>query len=350
VRPAAQGIRLPELPAMQWLNSTPLSAEDFAGRALLVDFWDYSSVHCLRTLPYLKSWHERYRDRGLIVVGVHSPEFPFAREAGNVERAVARLSVPYAVALDSEFHTWQAFQNRYWPARYLFDAAAALRYYHFGEGDYEPCEYAIQECLSEIHPGSAWPVPLPPLRPEDRPGTECLGATPELYLGLERGRLGNAERAAAAEIVRFLLPGRREPDRVYALGPWRTELKHLESVGTEPAAMHLRYTAVEVNLVMASADGPAVEVEIAVDGEALPADRRGEDVSQAASGTTLVRVAEPRMYRLVRDREHGTHDLRLAVEAPGLRAYAFTFVSCVAPDAGTLGATDDDSPPGASTR
>ncbi len=331
MRPKAAGIRAPEFPPMPWLNTSPLALADLSGRALLVDFWDYTCGNCLRAVPYLKSWHGRYAERGLVLVGVHTPEFPFGCELENVERAVTQLALPYPVAVDSDFLTWQAFHNRCWPANYLFDAAGVLRYYHFGEGDYVACERAIQECLSELDPEREWPPPLAPLRPEDRPGAVLLRATPSLYLGLERGRLGNAGRTATGEARVFTLPGRRRADRIYAAGSWRTELTHLESVEAAPAALHLRYSAIEVDLIMASARAEPIEVEIAVDGRPLPVAERGEDTTSTPSGATLACVGTPRLYRLVRHAEHGTHDLRLGVEAPGLRAYAFAFASCVAP-------------------
>lgn len=334
MKPIVDGIRAPEFPAMRWLNSPPLRLSDLKGRVLMVDFWSYTCVNSLRALPYSGAWHERYGEVGLVLVGVHAPEFPFAREVENVERSVAELEVRYPVALDNDFHAWQAFHNHYWPARYLFDARGVLRYFHFGEGDYEESERAIQECLSEIHTDPAWPEPLAPLRPEDRPGVVCRPATPELYLGLERGHLGNSETAGAGETRAFELPGRRDSDRVCAQGPWRTELKYLESAGGGPAALHVRYSALEVNLVLAPAGEP-IEIELAQDGLPLAAEDRGADASATPSGAAVVRVTHPRLYRLVKNREFGAHDLRVGVDRPGLRAYQFSFVSCADPSGGS---------------
>lgn len=334
MRPATPGIRAPEFPPMPWLNSEPLRVADLAGRALLVEFWDYTSLHSLRTLPYVSRWHERYHDSGLVVAGVHTPEFPFAREEGHVARALARLGVAHPVALDNEFLAWQAFHNRYWPSRYLFDAGGTLRYYHYGEGDYRESELAIQECLGEVSPGRDWPAPLPPIHAEDRPGLVRLPATPELYLGLERGGPANPERAAVGETTDLALPARRDPDRVYIEGPWLAELRYLESAGPGPGALHLRYTAAEVHLILAPGGAEPVEVEVTVDGAVPAAAERGEPGRETASGAALVRVDEPRLYRLLRHDGSGTHELRLAVERPGLRAYAFTFVAGAAPAAG----------------
>jgi len=334
VKPEIDGLRLPEFPALEWLHSPPLRAAQLKGRAVLVTFWDYASVHCLRVLPYLRAWNERYAALGLTVVAVHAPEFPFAQNRERVVKAAAELDIPYAVALDPDFLAWQAFRNRFWPSTYLFDAAGALRYYHFGEGDYEACERAIQECLHEIRPEEAWPELLLPFRPEDRPGAEFLRATPQINLGVERGRIANADGARVGETSRLALPGRRDPDLVYAEGAWRHELSHLESAEASPASLQVRYTAVEVNLVAQAPDGETIEAEIGQDGLPLADVDRGEDARVADSGATYVAISEPRLYRLVRNHVYATRDLRLAADRPGLRVYALTFVSGAPPPAG----------------
>jgi thiol-disulfide isomerase/thioredoxin len=333
VKPEVEGLRLPEFPALEWLHSAPLRAAQLKGRAVLVTFWDYASVHCLRVLPYLRAWNERYAELGLTVIAVHSPEFPFAKDRERVIHAAAELDIPYAVALDPDFLAWQAFRNRFWPSTYLFDISGALRYFHFGEGDYEACEHAIQECLTEIHPEHAWPELLMPFRPEDRPGAEHLRATPQINLGVERGRIANADLARVGESGRLTLPGRRNPDVLYAEGAWRHELPCLESTEASPASLHVRYTAVEVNLVAEAPAGTTIEVEIGQDGEPLDAMDRGEDAVAAESGATFVPVSVPRLYRLVRNHVYATRDLRLSLDRPGLRVYALTFVSGVPPPA-----------------
>jgi thiol-disulfide isomerase/thioredoxin len=160
MKPSVAGLRLPEFPNLTWINSPPLRAADLEGRVLLVDFWDYAGTNCLRALPYVRAWHERYQDAGLVVVGIHAPEFPFGKDPAQVGRAVTELDLRYPIALDNEFLAWHAFHNSYWPAKYLFDAGGGLRYFHFGEGDYEACERALQECLAEVHPDRAWPCLL----------------------------------------------------------------------------------------------------------------------------------------------------------------------------------------------
>ncbi|HKA24275.1 MAG TPA: redoxin family protein [Candidatus Eisenbacteria bacterium] len=333
MKPEVEGLRLPEFPALEWLHSPALRAAQLKGRAVLVTFWDYASVHCLRVLPYLRAWNERYADLGLTVIAVHSPEFPFARDRERVIRATSELDIPYAVALDPDFLAWQAFHNQFWPSTYLFDATGALRYYHFGEGDYEACERAIQECLGEIHAHHDWPEILLPFRPEDRPGSDLLRATPQINLGIERGRIANASGARVGESGRLALPGRREPDAVYAEGAWRHELSYLESAEASPASLHVRYTAVEVSLVAQAPEGKTIEVEIGQDGAVLDVMDRGEDAIAAESGATYVSVSGPRLYRLVRNHVYATRDLRLSLDRAGLRVFALTFVSGAPPSA-----------------
>ena len=184
-------IPAPEFPAgIDWLNAPFARVNTLLGRhTLLVEFWDFARINSLRTLPYLKAWHERYEDAGLAVVGVHSPGYSFGRDAEIVARAVERLGVPYPVALDPEFEVWRAYGVRGWPARYLFDRRGLLRWFHFGEGDYEGTERAVQETLLEIDPELALPDPVEPLRPEDAPGIALEPQTADVVLPAERDRV-----------------------------------------------------------------------------------------------------------------------------------------------------------------
>ncbi len=172
------------------MNVAFLRMQTELGRhAILIEFWDFARVNSLRTQPYLKAWHERYSDHGLRVIGVHSPGYSFGRERANVERAVERLGVPYAVALDPQFEVWQLYGNEGWPARYLFDRSGWLRLAHYGEGAYLETELAIQELLREIDSGLELPDPLTPLRPEDEPGAKMEPQTADIALPADRERL-----------------------------------------------------------------------------------------------------------------------------------------------------------------
>lgn len=189
--PADAEIAAPEFPAeTEWLNVALLRMQTELGRrAVLVEFWDFARINSLRTLPYVKAWHDRYSDLGLRVIGVHSPGFAFGRDRDAVARAVKRLEIRHAVALDPALEIWQLYGNKGWPARYLFDRAGWLRLVHYGEGEYAETELAIQELLREIEPGLDLPDPLPPLRPEDRPGARMEPQTADLVLPRDRDRL-----------------------------------------------------------------------------------------------------------------------------------------------------------------
>lgn len=198
--PADAEIPAPEFPpTTRWLNVALLRMDRLLGRhAVLVEFWDFARVNSLRTLPYLRSWHDRYLDAGLTIVAIHSPGYSFGRDPGVVERSVERFGIPYPVALDPQLEIWRLYGNLGWPGRYLFDRRGLLRYMHYGEGDYLDSELAIQECLLELDAEAAFPEPLAPLRPEDEPGVMLEPQTADIALPADRARL---------ELVRDWLDG-----------------------------------------------------------------------------------------------------------------------------------------------
>jgi thiol-disulfide isomerase/thioredoxin len=295
-----------------WINSEPLTLAELRGKAVLVDFWDYTCVNCLHTLPYLREWDRRYRGKGLVTIGVHAPEFAFARTTENVIRAVAEDGITYPVVLDNDYRVWEAFGNRYWPAEYLIDKDGYIRYEHAGEGGYEKTERAIQEALREIDPAVELPPPMEPVRALDAPGAlaRCERPTPETYLGERRGR----------------------PDVPRLAGGWLRREEYIEAQpGAEPSRLWLPYSAAEVNLVMAPGESGGGEVKILEDSLALDHQSRGADVREAADGSTYAEVVHPRMYSLVaRTRYLHERVLELETRSAGLRMYAFTFVSCAA--------------------
>jgi hypothetical protein len=189
--PADAEIAAPEFPAgLEWLNVAMLRMQAELGRqVVLVEFFDSARINSLRTLPYVRAWHERYGGSGLRVIGVHSPGYSFGRERAYAERAMERLGIEYAVALDPRFEVWQLYGNKGWPARYLFDRSGWLRFVHYGEGEYGGTELAIQELLRDLDPELSLPAPLPPLRPEDEPGARMEPQTADIALPGERDRL-----------------------------------------------------------------------------------------------------------------------------------------------------------------
>jgi cytochrome c biogenesis protein CcdA/thiol-disulfide isomerase/thioredoxin len=281
-----------------WLN-TPggraLSMEGLRGKVVLVDFWTYSCVNCLRTLPFLRGWDRAYRDEGLQIVGVHTPEFAFEHEEDNVRGAVARLDVDYAVALDNDYGTWNAYGNRYWPAKYLIDRAGHVRFVHFGEGAYEETEQVIRSLLAER------PLAQPVSAGIDE-ATPSREATRETYLGYDR-IAGHANPVIAPDRdAPYRLPAELEPDQLAYGGRWRVEAER--AVAGREARLRMRFRAREVNLVL----GGMGRVEVLLDGRRV----------------RTIAVRGSRLYQLLDLPAFQTGLLELRV-ARGVAGYAFTF-------------------------
>ena len=331
-QPQSGPVRAPEFPTgITWLQGGPLKLADLRGRPVLIDFWDYTCINCLHTLPYLKEWHRRYSSLGLAIVGVHAPEFSFAHNGDNVRRAVAQQGLEYAVVLDNDYALWQAYANRYWPAKYLIDREGYLRYTHFGEGAYGETEGTIQTLLREAFPEIVLPDSMAPVREADGPGAVCYRVTPELYLGHQRGRIGNTAGIVADKPATYHDTGKHAEGFFYLKGDWLlTGEQVARPVGaTGESRLHLRYLAKEVNLVMhPPLAGGEARMELLQDGSPLAPEDAGEDV-RVEDGRAFVTVDTPRMYRLVNNREIDTHELTLAITSDGLALYAFTFVSCL---------------------
>ena len=329
-------VRAPEI-GRPWLNSPPLSLRQLRGRVVLLDFWDYTCVNCLRTLPYVQAWHERYQDKGLAVIGVHTPEFTFAQYEQNVERAVRDLGITYPVVIDSDYELWKAFANRYWPTKYLLDGEAYLRYAHFGEGAYGETEQAIHELLRELRPGVELPAIMEPVRETDRPGAACFQPSPELYLGHRRGRIGNKSGFQEDAVGDYSFSGKPEEGQFYAQGRWASTAEYFESAAEGDNRLLLQYSAAEVNLVLASPRAPSYELLIQQDGRPLTRAQATPDLrfrpAEDGGEESYILVEQPRMYRLVDNRGFGTHTLELICPQPGLAAFAFTFTTCVDPSA-----------------
>ena len=335
-------VRAPEIGRV-WLNSTPLSFRQLRGRAVLVDFWDYTCVNCIRTLPYVQTWHERYRDKGLTVIGVHTPEFTFAQYESNVERGIREFGLTYPILIDSNREIWKAFANRYWPTKYLLDKDGYLRYGHFGEGGYAECERGIQELLREIDPEVELPTLMDPLREEDHLGAVCYRGSSELYLGHHRGRIGNEGGFKEDQIADYVFTGEPEQNFFYAIGRWASTAEYFEAAETGPHALRLQYEAAAVNLVMASPHAAAAEAVILQDGKPLTRKQATRDTrfrpnSNRSEDESYIAIGSARMYFLVDNHSFGEHELELRCSV-GVAAFAFTFTSCVDPVASALEAT-----------
>jgi thiol-disulfide isomerase/thioredoxin len=325
-------VRAPEIGRV-WLNSPPLSFRQLRGRVVLVDFWDYTCMNCIRTLPYVQAWHDRYRDKGLTVIGVHTPEFTFAQYESNVERGVRDFGLTYPIVIDSNYKIWKLFACRCWPTKYLVDKDGYLRFAQFGEGAYDEFEAGIQELLREVDPGVQLPAIMHAVRDEDRPGARCYQATPELYLGHRRGKIGNPGGFKEDAIASYSWSGEPAEGVFYASGAWASTAEYMESSGDGEHRISVRYSARGVNLVMASPRAGSCDVIVSQDGAALPPRQATTDTRFRATADkeeSYIPVCTPRMYAVVDNADFGSHVLELSCPA-GLAAFAFTFTSCVDP-------------------
>lgn len=323
--PITVPLHAPELRPGTWIQGPEVSIGFSRGAVVLVDFWESTCINCLRTLPYLKAWHERYSRRGLVIVGVHTPEFEFSAAPAVVEAAVRSEGIPYPVLLDQGAATWREFANRYWPSKYLVDQRGYLRYEHFGEGAYGQTEEWIQRLLREAGDTAPMPELLEPVREEDRPGAVCYPATREVHLGFHRGKLLAPEGYRPYEEVRHREreEGPAPPGMFSARGLWLHEAEFLESREPE-AELDLVCDAAGVNLVLE----PEGELEIEVDGQPVPEAERGADVVER-DGRTYAVWERGRMVRLIDSNRFARRHLVLRFARPGIRAYAFSFATCV---------------------
>jgi thiol-disulfide isomerase/thioredoxin len=333
-------VRAPEIGRV-WLNSQPLSFRQLRGRVVLVDFWDYTCVNCIRTLPYVQAWHERYQAKGLTVIGVHTPEFTFAQYESNVERGIREFGLTYPIVVDSDREIWKAFANRYWPTKYLLDKDGYLRYGHFGEGGYRECEEAIRDLLHEVDPNLELPEIMAPLREEDHPGAVCYRPSAELYLGHRRGRIGNEGGFKEDQIADYDFSGKIEETFFYAKGRWASTAEYFEAVASGTHSLKLKYEASAVNLVMAAPREATAEVQVLQDGKPITSARSTKDIRFRSSGSVVesyIVVDSARMYSVVDNQDFGEHELELICSA-GIAAFAFTFTGCVDPVASALHVT-----------
>jgi len=327
----AGGLNAPEFPSgLEWINSGPLTMAELRGRVVLVDIWDYTCVNCLRTLPYLKQWHERYSEMGLVIIGVHTPEFGFARDSAAVREAVRRLELEYPIVLDNDYDIWNLYANQYWPRKYLIDVNGYIVYDHAGEGDYYQTERLIQQFLKRKNPHAEFPEPYRhPGSVES--GGHCYPVTPELYLGYERGRIGNNEGYEPGLAVNYRDSGNYLDGYIYAHGVWLNlpqSLKHERKDKLLQDYVAINYHALSVNAVIRPAEELNYRVFVMQDEQYLTGDIRGRDVIIDGSGRSFVEVSEPRLYELVRNNQFGSHALRLFSDSSSFDLYSFTFGSC----------------------
>ena len=308
--------------AVEWLNSKPLTTDELKGKVVLIDFWTYSCINCLRAIPYVRAWAERYRDHGLVVIGVHAPEFAFERNVDNVKKAIATLGISYPVAVDNDYKIWRAFDNEYWPAHYFIDAKGQIRHHHFGEGEYDDSERVIQKLLAEAGDNNV-PAGIVAVNAS---GAEAASAkadvgSPETYLGYDR-------------IDHFVSPGGvvQDASHVYAAGTpqlndwsltgdWTISGERAQ-LNAKDGSIVYRFHARDLHLVLGpGADGHPVNFVVTIDGKP-PGAAHGVDVDADGHGV----VTAQRLYQLVRDPGAvADHTFEIQFLDPGTQAYAFTF-------------------------
>lgn len=309
--------------ATNWINSKPLTAKDLRGKVVVVDFWTYSCINCLRAVPYVRAWADKYKDSGLVVIGVHTPEFDFEKQLPNVQKAVQKFGITYPVALDSNYSIWNAFHNQYWPAHYFIDAKGKVRYEHFGEGEYDQSEKWIQELLKEAN---AKPMPDSMVSVHGQ-GVQAasdgnLVRSPETYIGYAR-----AEHFASPGGIKhdsehaYTAPAHPALNEWGLAGQWEDH----EQVAVSKAAggkIVFRFHARDLHLVLgAGDDGKPIHFRVTIDGQA-PGDNHGVDTDANGNGV----VVDHRLYQLIRQKGSITdHTFTIEFQDPGVQAFSFTF-------------------------
>ncbi|CAI0996282.1 thiol-disulfide oxidoreductase [Serratia quinivorans] len=317
---------LGEMPALsgavQWLNSPPLTTESLRGKVVLVDFWTYSCINCLRTLPYVKAWAEKYRDQGLVVIGVHAPEFAFERDIGNVTKEAKKLGIDYPIAIDNNYSIWRAFNNQYWPAHYFIDASGHIRYQHFGEGDYSQSERVIQELLRQAGAKniSSTVSQVAGQGVEQAAGNQA-GISPETYLGYARAENFASGKAEQDMVARYGVPANLPLNDWGLAGNWTVGGENV-TLNAPNGRIIYRFHARDLHLVLGPVSGgKPVAFKVTLDGKA-PGEMHGADIAPDGRGV----VTDQQLYQLIRQNDGaGEHTFSIEFEQAGVAAYAFTF-------------------------
>lgn len=331
-----QQFRVPEIIGDYWLNSEPVSLGNLRGFVILLDFWDYTCTRCIRSLPYMKEWHNRYRDNDLIIVGIHTPRFPFGREPVNLRRAVDSLGIKYPVVMDNDYRMWSAFRSASWPTKILVDKFGFIRYTHAGEGRYQNFEHAIQSLLAGIGHDSNFPLLMESEREADRPGAICYRETPEILTGWQRGTMGNVEGFSPESTFHYADPKYYVDGRIYLEGDWFNDRNYLKLDTANPAGGYvtLTYQAKEVEAVVNPIGEKGFQVFVYHDDRPVSRGDKGCDIRYDEEGKSYFIVKEPRVYNLVKNREFGSHNLKLLSRSNGFALYAVSFVTAVMKEAG----------------
>ena len=326
-----------------WINSRPLRLDELRGHVVLVDIWTYTCVNCIRTIPYLKEWHSRYQDHGLVIIGIHSPEFEFEKIPYNVRRATMDLGISWPVAQDNNMKTWNSYNNRYWPAKYIIDKNGVVRYRHFGEGSYAETENVIRTLLQDYgvkNMDAEYQLPVDQKWDSSFANSLLPKVTPELYFGRARnsGILLSGGTPYVTQKDYYLdnkqpvvlsIPDVLDSDKIYLNGEWQIgdeNVTHTREVKGPSDFVAIKYSAKTVNIVMSSNSPSRQKVLVSVNGEWLNEQNKGNDVIIDSTGESYIWIDEPDMYQVVSHHEYKKEmTINLVSESVGSQFYAATF-------------------------
>ena len=304
-----------------YLNTTPEElTEEIKDKVVLYDIWTYSCINCVRTLPYITAWNDKYADQGLLIVGIHSPEFEFEKDPKNVEMAIGKYGIKYPVVLDNDMKTWKAFENNYWPRKYIADHEGYIRYDHIGEGDYQETEKIIQQLLEERSTslGIEMTSNAPLVDIEEFEHT--MFRTPELYFGYKfaqnRNQLGSEEGFQPGKTISYSDPDNIDLHKFYLTGDWKNYDDSMELI-SETGTIKLLYNAKEVNIVTEN----DAELKIFLDGDPIPAEYAGKDITSV----NTLQVTEAGLYNIIDSESSASHVMEIKVAGEGFQIFTFTF-------------------------
>ena len=303
-----------------YINTTPQELQaQMKDKVVLYDFWTYSCINCIRTLPFLESWNEKYADKGLLIIGVHSPEFEFEKDINNVKMAAQKYNITYPIVLDSDHQTWDAFSNRYWPAEYITDDLGHIRHTNFGEGDYDQTEQVIQQLLDQRAKRLGLNITADQSLVNLQAHEFAIFETPELYFGYNfadgRNYFGNTEGFEPEKTVNYTIPLDLQKDHFYLGGQWQNLQDSMKLV-SDNGKIVLPYTAQDVHIV---ASGPGTTIQVLLDGKPVTSDDAGQDTKDSTA-----MISENRLYNIISSKQAGSHTLTI-IGHPGFEIYTFTF-------------------------
>ncbi|MBC8516480.1 MAG: redoxin domain-containing protein [Nitrosopumilus sp.] len=314
--------KAPELVGIaNYLNTTPEElSREIEGKVVLYDIWTYSCINCIRTLPYITAWDDKYSDQGLLIIGIHSPEFEFEKDPDNVRIAIEKHGISYPVVMDNDMETWKAFENRYWPRKYIADHEGFLRYDHIGEGSYQETEKIIQQLLEERSIALGIQMDSTSSFVDIEEFQHSMFRTPELYFGYKfaqnRNQLGSEEGFQPGKTISYSEPDSIDLHKFYPVGDWKNYDDSMELVSDE-GTIKLLYNAKEVNIVTEN----NAELEILLDGKPLPAEYSGKDITNG----NILQVTEAGLYNIINSDTSSSHLMQINVSGKGFQMFTFTF-------------------------